>query len=82
MRSKIQLSEFDFDIIYKKGEFNTQADALSRLQSLGLKTSTLDGDIPIFPYRAKTHNEGTLFLSNFDVLDYVLKQTKAMWALH
>ena len=48
MRWRLRLSEFDFEVRYKKGKLNTQADALSRLQSLGETTEELDQDLPCF----------------------------------
>ena len=48
MRWRLRLSEFDFQILYKKGNLNTQADALSRLTTLIETTSDLDEDIPCF----------------------------------
>lgn len=35
MRYKLRLSEFNFEVIYKKGKENTNADALSRLEEEG-----------------------------------------------
>ena len=48
MRWCLRLSEFDFEIRYKKGKLNTQADALSRLQTLGETTEELDEYLPCF----------------------------------
>ena len=48
MRWRLRLSEIDFQILYKKGKLNTQADALSRLTTLRETTSDLDEDIPCF----------------------------------
>lgn len=31
-RVRLELSEYDFDIVYKKGILNTNADALSRIK--------------------------------------------------
>lgn len=31
-RWKIKLEEYDYEVIYKKGKYNTNADALSRIQ--------------------------------------------------
>ena len=42
------MSEFDFQILYKKGKLDTQAEALSRLTTHGETTSDLDEDIPCF----------------------------------
>ena len=46
MRWRLRLSEFDFQILYKTGKLNTQADALSSLATLVETTSDLDEDIP------------------------------------
>ena len=44
MRWKIQLAEYDYEIIHKIGSQNTNADALSRIGSVGkIKEQT---DIP------------------------------------
>ena len=48
MRWRLRLSEFDFEVQYKKGKANTQADALSRLQTLGETTASVDDAIPCF----------------------------------
>lgn len=32
IRWRLQLTEYEYDIVYKKGKFNTNADALSRMQ--------------------------------------------------
>ena len=48
MRWRLRLSEFDFQILYKKGKLNAQEDALSRLTTLGETTSDHDEDIPCF----------------------------------
>lgn len=49
MRWIPRLREFTFDIKYKKGNHNTEAYALSRLQSLGHTTVALDDDITAYP---------------------------------
>ena len=48
MRWRLRLSEFDFRVEYKKGCLNTQADALSRLQTLGETVPHIDHEIPCF----------------------------------
>ena len=48
MRWRLRLSEFDFEVKYKKGRLNTQADALSRLRTDGETTTEIDTDIPCF----------------------------------
>lgn len=48
MRWRLRLSEFDFQVVYKKGKLNTQADALSRLTTLGSTVVAPDEDIPCF----------------------------------
>ena len=49
MRWRLRLGDFDFRIEYKKGNKNTQADALSRLKTLGETVVPIDEDIPCFP---------------------------------
>ena len=44
MRWRLQLSEFDFTIQYKRGVQNSHADKLSRLATLGETTSDLDDE--------------------------------------
>ena len=48
MRWRLRLSEFDFDVEHKKGKANTQADALSRLTTLGETALDVDDEIPCF----------------------------------
>ena len=48
MRWRIRLSEFDFQVEYKKSKLNTQADALSRLATDGERTNDIDDDISCF----------------------------------
>ena len=48
MRWRLRLAEFDFQIMYKKGKLNTQADALSRLRTLAETIRHDDDDIPAF----------------------------------
>ena len=43
---RLRLSELDFQVEYKKGKLNTQADALSRLATDGETTDDIDVDIP------------------------------------
>lgn len=50
MRWRLRLSEFDFEIRYKNGVGNTQADALSRLRTLSIAAADPDNtDVPSFP---------------------------------
>ena len=44
----MRLSDFDFDVQYKKGYANTQADAFSRLATLGETTLDANNDILCF----------------------------------
>ena len=48
MRWLLRLSEFNFEVRYKKGKLNTQADALSRLLTLGETMEELDEYLPWF----------------------------------
>ena len=48
MRWRLRLCEFDFQVKYKKGILNTQADALSRLKTTGLTIVPIEEDIPCF----------------------------------
>ena len=48
IRWRPRLSEFDFEIKYKKGKANSQADALSRLLTDGETVDAIDDEIPCF----------------------------------
>ena len=49
IRWRLRLAEFDFEVKYKKGKANTQADALSRLHtSAETKPHDDNDDIPVF----------------------------------
>ena len=48
MRWRIRLCEYNFQIKYKKGSQNAQADALSRLKTLAETIRHDDEDIPTF----------------------------------
>lgn len=45
---RLQLSEYDFEVIYKKGRANTQADELSCLPSAGSNPDPVHEDISCF----------------------------------
>lgn len=46
LRWRLRLSEFDFNVLYKKGAFNTQSDALSRQGTTAEVEPAQDLDIP------------------------------------
>ncbi|CDF40870.1 unnamed protein product [Chondrus crispus] len=48
IRWRLRLSKFDFEIKYKKGKANSQADALSRLRTAGETVDEIDDAIPCF----------------------------------
>ena len=48
LRWRLRLSEFDFEIKYNKGKLNNQADALSRLRTLGETEVDIDEDVPCY----------------------------------
>ncbi|CAN8076686.1 unnamed protein product [Agarophyton chilense] len=52
MRWRLRLAEFDFDVQYRKGSYNTQADALSRLVTTGEALPVKDDEIPCFAVNA------------------------------
>ena len=70
IRWRLRLSKFDFEIKYKKGKANSQADALSRLLTAGETTDEVDEEIPCFmaePDDATEENE-----EDFERLDDIL----------
>lgn len=72
MRGRLPLGEFTFDIVYKKGNFNTQADALSRLNYLGHTTVPLNEKMPTSPDATILDTEQAALMSDSDVLDHIL----------
>lgn len=57
IRWRLRLAEFSFEILYKKGKTNAQADALSRLSSTGSTTvEAEEDDIPCFYCEVKSDN--------------------------
>ncbi|CDF40678.1 unnamed protein product [Chondrus crispus] len=59
---RLRLSEFDFEIKYKKGKVNTKADALSRLLTKGETSNDVDEEIPcsmqdVYPFCIQTKEE-------------------------
>ena len=48
MRWRLRLSEFDFEVKYKKGSTNSVADCLSRLSTRGETVTEIDDEIPCF----------------------------------
>ncbi|CDF35613.1 unnamed protein product [Chondrus crispus] len=70
IRWRLRLSEFDFEIKYKKGKANSQADALSRLQTAGETVDEIDDEILCFmaePAEGTVEDE-----DNSDALDDIL----------
>lgn len=45
VRWRLKLSEYDYDIVYKKGKYNTNADFLSRLENHLMETSETPDDL-------------------------------------
>ena len=76
-RWRLRLSEFDFEVKYKKGKLNTHADALSRLQTSGGTTIQVDEEIPCFSVQEDTQNGQDLldpYLAEADELFIVSAQ--------
>lgn len=48
IRWRLRISEFNFQVVHKKGILNTQVDALFRLRSLVVITVPTDEDTPFF----------------------------------
>ena len=69
MRWKLRLGEFDFQVKYKKGKLNTQADALSRLPTTGVTTVDFDEEIPCFLSETLERDQPD-FLDDLDALGY------------
>jgi hypothetical protein len=38
LRWRIKLEEYDYEMVHKKGDLNTNADALSRIQELSIES--------------------------------------------
>ena len=55
MRWRLRLSEFDFEVKYKKGSSNSVADCLSRLNTLGEAVDEVDDGIPCFALEEHDH---------------------------
>lgn len=72
MRWRLCLSELSLGIDYKKGKLNTQADALSRTESLGHTTASLHEDIPTYPDDATAQKKKAAFMTDSAMLDYFL----------
>ena len=66
LRWRLRLSEFDFAINYKKGSRNLQADAMSRLSTLGETTVEPDYEIPSYTVESSDtdKDEEVEFLEN------------------
>ncbi|CDF33203.1 unnamed protein product [Chondrus crispus] len=69
MRWRLRLGEFDFDVKYKKGKLNTQADALSRLFTSGETTVPVDEEIPCFLGRFSEMEPVDKFSDDFEDLE-------------
>ena len=65
---KLRLSELDFEIKYKKGNSNSQADALSRLLAEGETFDAIDDEIPCFMAKTADATEE----EDFEWLDDIL----------
>ncbi|CDF36773.1 unnamed protein product [Chondrus crispus] len=68
IRWRLRLSEFDFEIKYKKGKANSQADALSRLLTQGGTVDEISDEIPL-------EFEGTLCRTAAEFVQVVIPQS-------
>ena len=71
MRWRLSLSEFDYEFRHKKGLMNTQADALSRLSTLGETELELGEDLPCFfadDYSSKEDEDAKMDYVHSDAL--------------
>lgn len=59
IRWRLKLEEYDYDIVYKKGKFNTNADALSRVQLNAIESESM------------INNPGNFEEDQFDSLEYL-----------
>ena len=78
MRWRLRLSEFDFEINYKKGTSNSVADCLSRLNTQGGTTVPTDNDIPCFVASHEKNEEEVDFIEfDYEEEDHVLVTNSA-----
>ena len=57
MRWRLRLAEYDFQVMYKLGALNTQADALSRLKTLAETVHEDWDEIPAFMVSEAANND-------------------------
>lgn len=72
MRWRFSVSELLFDTAYKKGKLNTQADAFSKLESLGHTTASLDEDISTYSNDATLQKEKASLMIDWAMADFRL----------
>ena len=65
MRWRLCLAEFDFQVAYKKGKLNQQADALSRLRTLAETVTSDPDEIPTFTLDATENSDTQLSTSGY-----------------
>lgn len=68
IRWRLCLSEFDFELKYKKASSNTQADALSRIPTEGEASTPIDEDITCFLTGGLEHSA-----ADYDTCDDLLE---------
>lgn len=72
----LRLSEFDFGILHSAGVKQQAADALSRLETIGIENALLDDDLPVFLISTQDGNgcfDDDQDEDNIDEIDYCME---------
>lgn len=81
LRWRLRLSDFTFEIHYKKGYLNTQADALSRLLSSGHTTEHEEVEPPCFlvDYTSQMTDDEALVDDYAEEVSFPFEEVHASW---